>query len=607
MDAMGWLWLDEVEVLNDGRLLANLECQIGNVSFTAYEDPCPIASDDPYNGWTDLDYSSTATAPWYDSGVTYSTEFLGFHVNEMVFNSPIERKVHERGLVRGGANIGRLHRKHMEIAFDITLVATGDTGLRYGFDWLSKQLAGPADCETMTGLVRFSCPETTGERTTDLWEIRNFAVLDGPEWGESPFKLAGCVARTVTFTMVAGDPCRYSTDSTTEVNAATNAVNTAGECGTASTQIDYFCPTNGLPTERESVEAEGHPIGEMTYDILIEDGGEGSAGVLIEASWDPYVSYLDALAGGSGEYASATSPFNLNTASSRVRIIGYQVANDWSPGSLVGVGGFSSGASGWDCVGYVNTSGQPVIQIRESGGTVRTGTSTVALGITDGDGQWLLYDVDVVAGTVSFYSSDDPISTTPTDVVWKTVDLDVTVTSWNKSFASETGLLWGARAVDASTWNGEIYKFYVELDDADVCCNVDLTSGTEGATSWTDIAGVAWTATGTGVEVSARAALHTEGAGDVFARAVTCRIGENEKLWIDSANQRVWYDPGTGSWQDGLDKLALVGQDLPYFFSFSGLGPAGNSQGWLTLEPSRLLGHSSLTEWTVTSALRVCQ
>lgn len=275
---LGWLFLDESEVLNDSRLVANLQDvgMVGNVFFQNPSDPCPALAP--------LLVGPTHN-PWYDDGAPESERFLGFWVEDAYMNATITRSVNSRGVVRGGANLGAVQRPQREIAFEVMLVGEDMAALRWGYDWLCAQFDPVNGCDTATAWVRTGCPDDDSD-TSNLWELREVGILDPPEWGDAPLERGGCIMRPVTFTMVAGDPWRYSTETATVIDANTMPLDEDG-CGSGdstSTALDFMCPTLGLPDLRLTGDIEGPGLRGQTDAIVLIDGGtEGCAATLIRS------------------------------------------------------------------------------------------------------------------------------------------------------------------------------------------------------------------------------------------------------------------------------------------------------------------------------------
>lgn len=599
---MGWLWLDDTEVLNDSRLLANLECNVNNVSFTLFDDPCPGFSLDPKSDpiWEPLDYSSVEAAPWYTSGIPWSEEFLGFHVEEFTMGSTIERSVNPRGTTAGGATIGPLHRKHREFSVEVMAIATSDRGMQYGFDWLSQQLAPSDPCGTATGLIRLACPGVDGnEPYHDLYEIRDVGVLDGPVFGDSPFKHAGCVARSITFTLVAGDPCRYFVLATSKIEGETHPLNLDGDCGTASTQAEFICPVNGLPEQRSCVETYGVALGQRDVDIIVDAGADGAAATLVRGAINPGFPYLDGLTSAVGEYAATSGITDLDTLD--VVILTFSLnLDDWSPPTGGGIGGWYNGANA-ACSLNLLSNGKLQATVRQSDGTARTVTSTVAVPFNDGDTGWVAVYINASTQIATFFTATLPIDVTPSGAtVLGTASLPVT--SWDGTWISSTTVMIGATATGGAGIAGRIYRAFATNGAAQVW-GAEILDQTPGATSWTTSVGETWTCTGTGVEIAEPAGAY--GCADpnleVVFEALICRLAPDERVWIDSSNQRVWYDDGSGDWEDGTSKLWLGGSTLPYFFSFFG---EEDARVWM--EPANLLGHSTTAAYTIYTTNKVC-
>lgn len=284
--ALGWLVVNDgstsCEVLNDARLFANLACRLGTtVSVDKRDEPCAVMSLDPCSDpeWEELDYTDITLSPWYDENEDASAEFLGFWVTEFDFPAVVSRTTYERSGPLGGATMGRLKREQREMPVSLVLAAESDRGLRWGFDWLLAKLTGCDDCSQLNALIRLSCGDTD-DPTDGLWEIRRLGLLDPPSDDGTPFRSAGCLMREVSFTLVAGDPCRYrcSADLVVEESFV------IGEC---VSPLDYVCPTD-LPDYRICAEVSAPGVVySADVNVLIDAGKDGCPPMRIRGALNP--------------------------------------------------------------------------------------------------------------------------------------------------------------------------------------------------------------------------------------------------------------------------------------------------------------------------------
>lgn len=296
----GWLWVDGTEVLNDGRLVANLPCTIGALQLDVHEEPCASLMVDPVTG-SPLASGSVTDNPWYHAAHPESERFFGYYVLDSSLDSSSVRSPQARGFARGGSNMGRTLRRQREVAYEIVLVGEDDAALRWGFDWLAQRFDPANGCDTATVLIRTSCDDD--DYADGIWELREVGIIDPLEWGDAALRRSGCSIRQATFTIAAGDPWRYSTDSATEFDAVTMPLNdgcaASGE-EAVSTQLDFVCPDE-LPDQTLVAVIPGPgPVGQVDVSVVIDGTVEGAAAMRVRSAPAEAVGYenLDLTAGG---------------------------------------------------------------------------------------------------------------------------------------------------------------------------------------------------------------------------------------------------------------------------------------------------------------------
>lgn len=280
--ALGWLYLNGCEVLNDARLFANMTCRMGDtLAVDLRADPCPVMSLSPCSDpeWETLDYTDITDSPWYDANEAASGEFLGFWVTEFEFPAVISRTTYPRADSRGGSTMGRLKRDQREMPISLVLVADSDRGLRWGWDWLLARLTGCDDCTQIDAMIRLSCGDVD-DPTDGLWQLKRVGLLEPPSDDGTPFQRAGCLMREMSFTLVAGDPCRYRCpdDLVVEENF------TIGPCVSPA---EYVCPTD-LDDYRICAEvAAPGDVFSADVNVLIEAGPDGCPPMRIRGAINP--------------------------------------------------------------------------------------------------------------------------------------------------------------------------------------------------------------------------------------------------------------------------------------------------------------------------------
>lgn len=86
---------------------------------------------------------------------------------------------------------------------------------------------------------------------------------------------------------------------------------------------------------------------------------------------------------------------------------------------------------------------------------------------------------------------------------------------------------------------------------------------------------------------------------ELDTEVTTCRLNTGERLLIDSSRQAIFYDDGDGTWRDG-SAFAFWPAGTDPWLTFRGF-----DTGEVWVEPFNLIGHSDLTEVTVTTRTKV--
>jgi hypothetical protein len=189
-----------------------------------------VDGNDGVIGWGQWITYDTAD-PW-DNGAAAAAEAFGVIIEEW---TGLDGGHHTRsqaatGINRGGARFGPQTNRARTMKINALLVGSSERGLNHLFRWLERELLDPGEpCANRAMWVRDVCPDVT-EATDDELEVgwyylNRVALVEGPTWEAEPTKNAGCYIRRVSFTLVAGDPCMYSTGSDVhEVNADTTGI-----------------------------------------------------------------------------------------------------------------------------------------------------------------------------------------------------------------------------------------------------------------------------------------------------------------------------------------------------------------------------------------------
>lgn len=268
------------EVINSARAVAYAAAVGQGFDCGICEHLPEFLGDEPYE-------EIGPDAPWWDPGQPQSWGFLGvFGLDAAGFDSnPVERN--PVPLVGEGSALGRLRRKHREMAFTVGLFALGECQLIYGLEWLSSALRG-SQCSDQTcngdELCMFACcpgctdiPAATGEPgDNELRHLYDVGLLEGPTVTDVEELDAGVLFATVTFTLAAGKPFIYREPMAAGVgwvplgngqlltNTDPDAV--YAQCKTAKPcSNDPLCPPPALPPKPPVPLSPCYPVGRSSF------------------------------------------------------------------------------------------------------------------------------------------------------------------------------------------------------------------------------------------------------------------------------------------------------------------------------------------------------
>jgi hypothetical protein len=152
--------------------------------------------------------------PWWD-GVANSpsSKGIGFMITEWtgLEKNWNQRSKTLRGSSRGGASFGPARSGDRVMAFNIDIMAADECALIYMRDWLEEQISSAcSSCDSVSLWVRECCPPLT-RPDYGLWRLDDVVLVsEGVEWAAPPIESMSCTIRSATFTISAGDPCKYS-------------------------------------------------------------------------------------------------------------------------------------------------------------------------------------------------------------------------------------------------------------------------------------------------------------------------------------------------------------------------------------------------------------
>jgi hypothetical protein len=234
----GQLWLlgaknEPIELFNHARTAAYLANSAvlgcGRVSNILDAGGCdaytylPTCTTPPARTWTPTTFTNPVSdqAPWYNSGFSASSQFLGFWIDEWtgLDDSHLSRTVQPIGLRGGGGILGPVAATERVMAFNVLLFGESESALEYGFRWLAGVLsAACSTCSLDTIMFRRICPSIANIED-GLTFAHKVGMVSGLAWEEPPIESQGCFMRKASFTLAAGDPCLYGPDSQIVTNA----------------------------------------------------------------------------------------------------------------------------------------------------------------------------------------------------------------------------------------------------------------------------------------------------------------------------------------------------------------------------------------------------
>lgn len=156
-------------------------------------------------------------AEWYDPDIPESAGFLGFMIEDVDgMGATGGRSVTSKSTTSGGGVLGPYRKKERSLKFKVLLFACNECSMEYGLRYLINQLSGGScsdGCALCDGEITTCCPTfadplqpTVEELDTGRWQIKDFGLVDGPRWAESPVEELSCFVRRVEFTVASESP-----------------------------------------------------------------------------------------------------------------------------------------------------------------------------------------------------------------------------------------------------------------------------------------------------------------------------------------------------------------------------------------------------------------
>jgi hypothetical protein len=176
--------------------------------------------------------------------------------------------------------------------------------------------------------------------------------------------------------------------------------------------------------------------------------------------------YYGNFPGASGDYISTPDSAALDVLGD-IELIAYAAATVWTPAAAqVLFAKFVYSTPNRSYQIFLNTNGKLTLETSYDGTNAVSGQSTVAPSITDGSGLWIKANLDVNDGAgnrvYNFYTSNDPVITTPASVSWTQLGTTVTTAGTTTIFNSIAGLEIGSDNSGDNRFAGKIHRAIVK-------------------------------------------------------------------------------------------------------------------------------------------------
>lgn len=171
--------------------------------------------------------------------------------------------------------------------------------------------------------------------------------------------------------------------------------------------------------------------------------------------------YLNA-PGAVGDYVSTPDSTSLTPPSSTLDLKVAIAADDYTPATTEAVISQWHGGGQLAFAGRITPAGALDFFVSTTGANAFSAASSVVTGFTDGTDAWLRWLINVPASTCNFFTSTDPITTSPGDVSWTHLGTADRAFSSNISAGihnSTDGIdLSGIGSGGSQLYNGRIYR-----------------------------------------------------------------------------------------------------------------------------------------------------
>lgn len=211
---LAFLDVNGYEVANSYRTASYVQNGLTTLALQAGGLGCEVLSRE-VGGVAPFVSPTADAAPWYDSTVAESADFLGLLITHIDFKTTkTTRDVNQR-FGRGGT-IGFAQRAARVIPIQGQLIAASAAGLEYGRAWLGAMLGegAPESCALLTLRVRDSCPPTDGTNDTrGEFIVYDAALVDGIKRTDSVGDV-DCYMDGVSFSLASESPYLFKRPTT---------------------------------------------------------------------------------------------------------------------------------------------------------------------------------------------------------------------------------------------------------------------------------------------------------------------------------------------------------------------------------------------------------
>lgn len=272
---LAFLDVNGVEVANSYRTASYIQRGLSTPTLTAAGLGCEVLSRE-VGGVAPFVSPTADSAPWYDSTVAESADFLGFFIQSIEFKTTDTTRGIAPRIGRGGT-IGFPHRAARLVPVSGQLIASSAQGLEYGRAWLGVMLGEGAidSCDLLTLRVRDACPPTNGSNDTrGEWILYQAALVDGIKSIDDA-SLKDCYLEGISFTLASESPYLFR-----RAGTATTPVEIANIAGSVvpitASKVDLQSPIITIIGTAATSTVRVHGVQYPPASSLIDDFGSNT-------------------------------------------------------------------------------------------------------------------------------------------------------------------------------------------------------------------------------------------------------------------------------------------------------------------------------------------